>query len=861
MTKEIRTFKLHNNIIHTIFYQQAGSFVKALLELYMNSVDAGASRIDIIYDIKTNSFTFKDDGKGFTSEQEIIDFFETLGTPHKEGDAKFGRFRLGRCQVMAYASTMWRSGPFCMHVDLKSSGENGFSYQFEQNLPFEKGCTISGVLYDETYKDQKRNFLFEHFLEQAIDELINQYVSQPLLSIYVNNELKARAASELECSKETENAYYFLDEKSALSFYNMGAYVCTIHACETGIGGKVITKSPLLVNFARNEIIKHKCPLYKQIISELSGYVRERRTTKKRLTPSEKSYYFSKFLQCEIDYEEIRELKIFTDVHEKEFSLKDFSKASVVSYSDGTLGKLGEMVNDSRKALVFNKAVFEICDKKDFSEIISDIWEALYRYTEIFDRKSASFRAIVEDFNASRGQKYKDLSFFKESFSTRHKIFQTDELKEKERVLLQALKRMNDALYKKISHNKIGKKRQIFFGESAASSGWTDGVTYIAFSKELAPYADKGAPGFDYLMKIMIHEYIHTNESISEHPHNAEFHKKFHDILFQVIDKEKGVGCSSVASNASKTYAGLLTAANLSHSIIIAQENAYKRIKNRMDHALFFTFHFQKYHYKDAPAPKTLMQEIEECFHPMHRYENNVAHFYYTKGYFLSLITKDSVDFMELFGLINGKIDLFIEHMITSYWKIGPSAFETFENNAQKYCRLFLETFASYGDQPLIANYIEKERTMPLSIRKAIDLLQSNPTRHFRDEDQNPLLARFIILEKNEKALAQEHSASDFSFSCNIETLLEHYNTRKHYHDLEVEWYVTRGDNYLVPDYLENARREVNQLPYSNYIVTEEELNQVLSQIEEPLKNHVKIVRTEDDSQSTNCDDFVDPGW
>ena len=112
----------------------------------------------------------------------------------------------------------------------------------------------------------------------------------------------------------------------------------------------------------------------------------------------------------------------------------------------------------------------------------------------------------------------------------------------------------------------------------------------------------------------------------------------------------------------------------------------------------------------------------------------------------------------------------------------------------------------------------------------------------------------------------QTNSKNDFSFSCNIETLLEHYNTRKHYHDLEVEWYVTRGDNYLVPDYLENARREVNQLPYSNYIVTEEELNQVLSQIEEPLKNHVQIVRLKDNVHTMNGSEhdveyYIDLRW
>lgn len=117
MSEEIREFKMHNNLMHTIIFKQSGSFEKAITELIMNSIDADSTRIDIDFDSEKRIFSIADDGKGFTTEEEIESYFDTLGTPHKDGDAKFGRFRIGRTQIFAYASTVWRSGTFRMSVD------------------------------------------------------------------------------------------------------------------------------------------------------------------------------------------------------------------------------------------------------------------------------------------------------------------------------------------------------------------------------------------------------------------------------------------------------------------------------------------------------------------------------------------------------------------------------------------------------------------------------------------------------------------------------------------------------------------------------------------------------------------------
>ena len=65
-------FKLHPSFIHSAIKDQASGIDKAIAELVMNSLDAGATRVDIhVNEIDEKyHFTIKDNGKGF-SEQSL----------------------------------------------------------------------------------------------------------------------------------------------------------------------------------------------------------------------------------------------------------------------------------------------------------------------------------------------------------------------------------------------------------------------------------------------------------------------------------------------------------------------------------------------------------------------------------------------------------------------------------------------------------------------------------------------------------------------------------------------------------------------------------------------------------------------
>ena len=145
---------------------QTDGLDKAFGEVIMNSVDACATGIYITMfkaENDTIRFTIKDNGRGM-SKKDILSYFKVFGSPHVAGDATFGRFRMGRSQLMYYASTVWLTRKYAMSVDIYEPIRN----KTLQNLGFslssrdEKvdGCHIHGYLYPENLE---YNFGIEEF--------------------------------------------------------------------------------------------------------------------------------------------------------------------------------------------------------------------------------------------------------------------------------------------------------------------------------------------------------------------------------------------------------------------------------------------------------------------------------------------------------------------------------------------------------------------------------------------------------------------------------------------------------------------------------------------------------------------------
>ncbi len=526
--KELRKFKMHNNLIHTVIYQQAGSLSKAILELYMNSVDAGSTSVKF----ETNpedkkAFKIIDDGKGFVDEQEIINFFETLGTPHAEGDATFGRFRIGRCQIMAFGVCIWRSGSFEMTVNIKEQNTDELGYEFKKGLPFIEGCTVTCNVYDEIIENMGYYENLRGTLSNLCDDL--RYSRIPVL---LDGNIYASGLDNLKWDLVTDDAYFSFDKNRGLSIYNQGAFVCNHHACDYGTGGTVVSKKPLEVNFARNEIIAYKCDVFRNIKDTIRKFVVSNKIGKGKLLDSEKQFFFGEFTQCKLDYSQFRTLKLFANIFGQEFDFIKMLSARELTWSTNDNSKLAELVHNNGNALVFNESFKLYVPDERFDVFVHTIFNALCEYEKKHSKDpkgSINKQLVHDDLTLFRSVLYDvDIRNYSNLFSDKHTILETDSLTKLEKIQLDSIRRLNALIAKEFDFIR----RTVHIGDSVASEAWTDSSKYIAIERGQITKLNQGYGGFVYIASLLIHEYLHDLATLNVHHHDYDFYEGFHNALF-----------------------------------------------------------------------------------------------------------------------------------------------------------------------------------------------------------------------------------------------------------------------------------------------------------------------------------------
>ena len=273
-----KEFKVHPALIYSLITKQASGAPKALLELVMNSVDAGATKVDI--EINESGFVIADNGNGFENIETVTSFFGTFGTPHEDGDAYYGRFRLGRAQSFGIAKTEWYSKDFCMKVDLNvdlemDDKEAPLGYSVTEGHSYYQGCKIVG----EFYKNQDVGAV-QDFYEASVGERPEEMPLIPALikmiryipcEVFINNEKVSVSVDDCAVSHLTKDASYILSESlssGVINVYNKGVYAYQISSryhC-----GDVVSSESLDLNIARNEA-KHNCRIAKAIKNKIKS--------------------------------------------------------------------------------------------------------------------------------------------------------------------------------------------------------------------------------------------------------------------------------------------------------------------------------------------------------------------------------------------------------------------------------------------------------------------------------------------------------------------------------------------------------------------------------------------------------------
>lgn len=326
-------------LLWSVIENQAGSAEKALLEAIMNAVDAGATRCDIT--LNETGYTVQDDGGGFKSREDIEQFFETFGTPHKDDDgAIYGTYRMGRGQLFAFSKTRWETGNFIMEVDIKGCG---LEYDLHADAPKRSGCTIIGTWYEPVPSADVIKIDFE----------LRKLAHWVQIPVFINQKRINKDIAKEEWTYETNDAYIRLKTTGGLAVYNLGALVKVFAEREYGTGGIIVSKQQLKVNFARNDILTSKCDVWKRIRVQLDKDIGNLAKKKMSLSFYERQALADRFAKGQIPFSDIRKVNLLTDVSGKARSLNELMGAKKLCILPDRKGwTVGERVMNQKLAFV-----------------------------------------------------------------------------------------------------------------------------------------------------------------------------------------------------------------------------------------------------------------------------------------------------------------------------------------------------------------------------------------------------------------------------------------------------------------------------------------------------------------------------
>lgn len=532
----ILPFELDPQIIHHIIYSQAGSIGKAIIELLMNSVDASATGVRL--SMTKDGFNCRDDGKGFASRNDVVRYFGRFGTPHEEGDATYGRFRLGRGQIMAHASTEWLSHYWKMTVDTRSMG---YSYDLEDLPESTIGCFIMGRWYDP---------LTDSELMSAVQE-IRDLVRYTPVSVELNGKVITRDPEKESWDFQDEFAYYRAKAEGPLSIYNQGVLVRHDSSHIWGAGGLIVSKKAIALNVSRTDILRKTCSVWKPIAKQFAAMAEsvtarmgDHRKTEARREKSARALLSGDPNILEL-YEKEEVITLLPG--KRHVTLANLLRHAHNRPHNGKITVIenafdvpkGEAIARASIALVVHPQTldrFGCYSPEDFREVLERIIDNV--------KQTATTKPSNARFYGSAYLHVPELvafSVLREAFVERTSIVSEKNALDKETRRAWTALRWCLQQYAGVCAGEQSDQNgrlhwlnehrlTILLGESNTAEAWTDGKTYLAINKRnVEKLKTDPLTAAAFIFGLVEHEVAHQGDSI-DCGHDEAFYQRFHDI-------------------------------------------------------------------------------------------------------------------------------------------------------------------------------------------------------------------------------------------------------------------------------------------------------------------------------------------
>lgn len=499
---EVVEFELHEHLIYDIIERQAGNLDKGVLEAIMNSVEAGASRIDITFREENGEkkLTIADDGKGIVTRQELDAYFRRFGNPHTADEKKiFARFRVGRGQIFSQGKNRWHTCQFEMSTDYLADKQAGRRPRYTlKEIEFRKGCLIEISLYPTTWTRSIEA------LQDAIREQI-EFISTP---VYFNGTLISFDPKRLKWTHEDEDAYYLFGHGMNLLIYNLGARCEVISAAQAGVTGAIVSKKRLEVNFARNQVI-NTCPVMQRINLVVRKFrAKKTRKPQRRLMEHERIAALLDLCERTQQYDDLKAIGLFNTTNNRILTLHAI-RANCLPW---TFAEEGNRVADR---LLYLQQALCIDDQV--------LRELKYTGQPAYFFEWLAMRGGFEHLGWSHlARLYLPLSEISPNLDGKQSRLPKEKWSKYERRIIRVLESLG-----------CWNGRVLGIGLSNTAEAWTDGYSYITINRQYLqdhpPTSVWRAAG---LFALLCHELSHDESSAEDSSyHGSAFYQTFHDIV------------------------------------------------------------------------------------------------------------------------------------------------------------------------------------------------------------------------------------------------------------------------------------------------------------------------------------------
>lgn len=504
---EKRRLRMHPHMLMDIIKRQAGTLDKAIMEGVMNAVDAGAKSVRV--GLTTDQLTIVDDGMGMTNKAQIEEVWETFGQPPTEEEKArktYGQFRMGRGQLFAFGVNTWRTGTFRMTVDVNNKGDD---WVLEEKQAPSEGCLIDVQLYEK---------LLPSRVAEIERNLVNALKYVPIV-VELNGERVSIDATKEKWQHTTDEAYITLKDTGLLRIYNLGIIVQ--ETSRFGVGGEVVSRKQLKVNFARNEVMAD-CPVWKAIRKVVDKRSEEKIRKQPALTDFARQRLIDEFI-ADPDHETATKAKLICDVTGRYWSMENI----VATRYDRTIS-VAEIGNRRADKLMQHKLAFVVADKTLDEFHVPSVPKLL--------------ALIKEAVPAWSYFKYRPFDEISQRLTEHYEIIDPNDYTVLEECVMDTLRRSISSLHLFMHSNNDDEElinriyRKLKLGKSDCADGWTDGGTnahggggYIAIDRRFIKETGATMDAWAAYGCLLIHELCHNDSDQMTHTHGPEFYQQYHD--------------------------------------------------------------------------------------------------------------------------------------------------------------------------------------------------------------------------------------------------------------------------------------------------------------------------------------------